>query len=123
MEATKPSAEKVIKDIRRVTRKQYDAEEKIRIVLDGLRGEESLATLCLREGIAEIGSYRMPFLRSPRADLGGQWTLRTSCSGPMMARRAPTKRSMPREICRRVQNESKRSRELDGFATRRTHTV
>lgn len=40
MEATKPSAEKVIKDIRRVTRKQYGAEEKIRIVLDGLRGEE-----------------------------------------------------------------------------------
>jgi hypothetical protein len=40
MEATKPSAEKVIKDIRRVTRKQYGAEEKIRLVLDGLRGEE-----------------------------------------------------------------------------------
>ena len=38
MEATKPSAEKVIKDIRRVTRKQYGAEEKIRIVLDRLRG-------------------------------------------------------------------------------------
>ena len=42
-EVTKPSSEKVIKDIRRVTRKQYGAEEKIRIVLDGLvRGEESL---------------------------------------------------------------------------------
>ena len=52
-EATKPSAEKVIKDIRRVTRKQYGAEEKIRIVLDGLRGEESIAALCRREGIAE----------------------------------------------------------------------
>jgi len=50
MEATKPSAEKVIKDIRRVTRKQYGAEEKIRIVLDGLRGEESIAALCRREG-------------------------------------------------------------------------
>jgi hypothetical protein len=43
---TKPSSEKVIKDIRRVTRKQYGAEEKIRIVLDGLRGEESIAALC-----------------------------------------------------------------------------
>jgi transposase len=53
MEATKPSAEKVIKDIRRMTRKQYGAEEKIRIVLDGLRGEESIAALCRREGIAE----------------------------------------------------------------------
>ena len=57
MEATKPSAEKVIKDIRRVTRKQYGAEEKIRIVLDGLRGEESIAALCRREGIAESLYY------------------------------------------------------------------
>jgi transposase len=53
MEVTKPSSEKVIKDIRRITRKQYGAEEKIRIVLDGLRGEESIAALCRREGIAE----------------------------------------------------------------------
>ena len=52
-EATKRSAERVIKDIRRVTRKQYGAEEKIRIVLEGLRGEESIAALCRREGIAE----------------------------------------------------------------------
>jgi transposase len=44
----KPLAEKVIKDIRRVTRKQYGAEEKIRMVLDGLRGEESIAALCRR---------------------------------------------------------------------------
>ena len=49
----KPPAEKVIKDIRRVTRRQYGAEEKIRIVLDGLRGEDSGAALCRREGIAE----------------------------------------------------------------------
>ncbi|MBB5055326.1 transposase-like protein, partial [Afipia massiliensis] len=48
-EATKRSAEKVIKDILRATRKQYGAEEKIRIVLDGLRGEESIAALCRRE--------------------------------------------------------------------------
>src|SRR5271154_3881686 len=56
-EVTKPSAEKVIKDIRRITRKQYGAEEKIRIVLDGLRGEESIAALCRREGIAESLYY------------------------------------------------------------------
>jgi transposase len=54
---TKASAEKVIKDIRRVTRKQYGAEEKIRIVLEGLRGEESIAALCRREGIAESLYY------------------------------------------------------------------
>jgi transposase len=45
------SAEKVVKDIRRRTRRRFSAEEKIRIVLKGLRGEESIATLCRREGI------------------------------------------------------------------------
>ena len=50
----KEPAEKVLKDIRRATRKQYSAEEKIRIVLEGLRGEESIAALCRREGIAAI---------------------------------------------------------------------
>lgn len=53
----KPSAETVIKDIRGATRKQYGAEEKIRVVLEGLRGEESLAALCRREGIAESLYY------------------------------------------------------------------
>ena len=48
----KPPAEKVMKDIRRRTRKQHSAEEKIRIVLEGLRGEESMTELCRREGIA-----------------------------------------------------------------------
>ena len=42
-----------MKNIRRATRKHYSAEEKIRIVLDGLRGESSIAELCRREGIAE----------------------------------------------------------------------
>lgn len=53
----KAPAEQVIKDIRRATRKQYTAKEKIRIVLDGLRGEESIAALCRREGIAESLYY------------------------------------------------------------------
>ena len=53
----KASAEAVIKDIRRATRKQYGAEEKIRIVLEGLRGEERIASLCRREGIAESLYY------------------------------------------------------------------
>ena len=45
------SVEKTVRDIRRATRRQYSAEEKIRIVLEGLRGEESIAELCRREGI------------------------------------------------------------------------
>ena len=46
-------AERTVRDIRRKTRKQYSAEEKIRIVVSGLRGEESIAALCRCEGIAE----------------------------------------------------------------------
>ena len=73
MEATKPSAEKVIKDIRRVTRKQYGAEEKIRIVLDGLCGGESIAALCRREGIAESLYYNWSkeFLEAGKKRLAG----------------------------------------------------
>ena len=46
------SAEKVVRDIQRKTRRRFSAEEKIRIVLEGLRGEESIAALCRREGLA-----------------------------------------------------------------------
>ena len=46
-----------MKDIRRAKREQYSAEEKIRIVLDGLRGAYSIAELCRREGIAESLYY------------------------------------------------------------------
>ena len=49
----KDPAEKVVRDIRRKTRRRHSTEEKIRIVLEGLRGEESIAVLCRREGIAE----------------------------------------------------------------------
>ena len=48
----KAPAEQEAQDIRRQTRRQYSAEEKIRIVLEGLRGEESISELCRREGIA-----------------------------------------------------------------------
>ena len=66
----KPSAEMTIKDIRRKTRKKYSAEEKIRIVLDGLRGEDSIAALCRREGISESLYYTWSkeFLEAGRSD-------------------------------------------------------
>ena len=56
-QTSKEAAEKVIKNIRRKTRQTYSAEEKIRIVLAGLRGEESISVLCRREGIAESLYY------------------------------------------------------------------
>lgn len=49
----KEPADKVVKDIRRRTRRQHSAEEKVRIVLEGLRGAESIVELCRREGIAQ----------------------------------------------------------------------
>jgi transposase len=69
----KAPAEQVIKDIRRATRKQYGAEEKIRIVLEGLRGEESIAALCRREGIAESLYYTWSkeFLEAGKKRLAG----------------------------------------------------
>ena len=56
----KRSAEKTVRDIRRATRRHYSAEEKIRVVLEGLRGEDSIAELCRREGINSNVYYRWP---------------------------------------------------------------
>lgn len=57
-EDQKRGAEKTVRDIRRATRRHYSAEEKIRIVLEGMRGEESIAELCRREGINSNVYYR-----------------------------------------------------------------
>jgi len=69
----KPSAEKVVKDIRRRSRKLHSSEEKIRIVLEGLRGEESIAELCRREGIASslYYSWSKEFLEAGKRRLTG----------------------------------------------------
>src|SRR6202163_1611110 len=69
----KDTAEKGVKDMRRATRKQYSAEEKIRIVLEGLRGEDSIAELCRREGIAQNLYYRWSkdFLEAGKKRLAG----------------------------------------------------
>ena len=50
-------ADRVVKDIKRQTRRRFSAEEKIRIVLAGLRGDESIAELCRQEGIAQSQYY------------------------------------------------------------------
>ena len=54
---SKRPAEQVVKDIRRRTRRHFSAEDKIRIVLEGLRGDDSIAELCRREGIAQSLYY------------------------------------------------------------------
>jgi transposase len=70
---TKAEAEKAVKDIRRTTRKIHNAEEKIRIVLTGLRGEDSIAELCRREGIAQslYYSWSREFLGAGKKRLAG----------------------------------------------------
>ncbi len=69
----KAPAEAVLKDIRRATRRQFSAEEKIRIVLEGLRGEDSIAELCRREGIPPNVYYRWSkdFLEAGKKRLSG----------------------------------------------------
>ncbi len=69
----KEPAEKVVRNIRRATWKQYSAEEKIRIVLSGLRGEDSIAELCRREGINQNLYYRWSkeFLEAGKKRLAG----------------------------------------------------
>ena len=78
--ATTP--EQIVKDIRRATRKHHSAEEKIRIVLEGLRGEYSIAELCRREGIAEslYYSWSKEFLEAGKKRLAGD-TARAATSG------------------------------------------
>lgn len=68
--------EKVIKDARHATRKQYSAEKKIRIVLDGLNGDQNIARLCRREGIAHspFDSWSKEFLKAEKKRLAGDTT-------------------------------------------------
>ena len=70
---TKAEADRSVKDIRRSTRKVHNAEEKIRIVLAGLRGEDGIAELCRREGIAQslYYSWSKEFLEAGKRRLAG----------------------------------------------------
>lgn len=73
----KKSAESLVRDIKRKTRRKFSSEEKIRIVIDGMRGETSIAELCRREGIAQNLYYRWSkdFMESGKKRLSGD-TLR-----------------------------------------------
>jgi transposase len=69
-DSTPGSSETLVRNIRRATRKHHAAEQKIRIVLDGLRGETSIAELCRREGIAE-SMWSKEFLEAGKRRLAG----------------------------------------------------
>jgi transposase len=86
MEAKKQKAESKIKEIRRVTRKKYSSEEKIRIVIDGLRGEYSVAELCRKEGIHPNLYYNWSkeFMEAGKRRLAGD-TKRDATSGEVQA--------------------------------------
>tara|TARA_B000000532_G_scaffold231893_1_gene214194 strand:+ start:107 stop:478 length:372 start_codon:yes stop_codon:yes gene_type:complete len=86
------SAEQHIKNIRRATRKKYSTEEKIRIVLSGLRGEDSIAELCRREGIAQslYYSWSKEFLEAGKRRLAGD-TERQASSGEVEDLRRETR--------------------------------
>jgi len=85
----KRSAEKTVRDIRRATRKHYSPEEKIRIVLEGLRGEDSVAELCRREGLNPNVYYRWSkeFLEAGKKRLAGD-TVREATSDEVKDLRA-----------------------------------
>ena len=89
---TKAPAERVLKDIRRATRRHFSAEDKIRIVLDGLRGEDSIAELCRREGIAQSLYYvwSKEFLEAGKRRLAGDTARAASSDEVKDLRREPT---------------------------------
>ena len=88
-EHQKDSAEETVREIRRATRRRFSAEEKIRIVLEGLRGEESIAELCRREKINQNLYYRWSkeFLEAGKKRLAGD-TVREATSDEVKSLRS-----------------------------------
>ena len=86
------TAEQHVRDIRRATRRKYSPEDKIRVVLSGLRGEYSISELCRREGIAESLYYTWSkeFLEAGKKRLGGD-TQRQASSGEVKDLRRETR--------------------------------
>jgi transposase len=89
VERQSEAAEKVVRDIRRASRRQYSAEEKVRIVIAGLRGEDSIAELCRKEGINQNLYYRWSkeFLEAGKKRLAGD-TAREATSDEVKGLRA-----------------------------------
>jgi Transposase len=116
-EGSQTTPEKVVQDIRRKTRRRFSAEDEIRIVLEGLRGEESIATLCRKEGLAPNLYYRWSkeFLEAGKKRLVVVWAVGFPILAMAMA--LYLTRLIPLAGSGRRQRESRRSgsrlRELD----------
>jgi transposase len=97
MGSGKDSAEKTINTIRRKTRRKHSAEEKIRIVMAGLRGEETVAELCRQEGIAQSLYYKWSkeFLEAGKSRLAGD-----------------TKREATRDDVKEIRSENEQLKQL-----------
>ncbi len=78
---SKTSAERVMKDIRRATLRHFSAEDKIRIVLEGLRGDDSISELCRKEGIAQSLYYlwSKEFMEAGKRRLAGDTARAGNC--------------------------------------------
>jgi transposase len=100
-DALKAGAEQTVRDIRRRTRKQYSAEEKIRIVLAGLRGEDSIAELCRREGIAEslYYSWSKEFLEAGKKRLSGDTARQAISQTRRLVKRSSNLGRLLRALC------------------------
>jgi len=95
------SAEKAIKDIRRRTRRRFSAEEKIRIVIEGIRGEDSISELCRREGIAANLYYRWSkdFLEAGKQRLAGDTKREATSTEVTDLRKEPGVSARPDPSC------------------------
>ena len=109
----KQSSEAAVREIRRRARRRFSAEEKIRIVLEGLRGEESIAALCRREGIAANLYYRWSkeFLEAGKKRLNGD-TVREATSNEVKVLRSEN-----RELKEVVAEMTLRNRALEKSLT------
>src|SRR5271166_5320578 len=94
----KEPAEQVVKDIRRATRRHHSAEDKIRIVLEGLRGEVSVAELCRKEGINQNLYYRWSkeFLEAGKKRLAGDTAREATSVKDLGLRPASSRRRWPK---------------------------
>ena len=111
----KDPAARVVKDIRRAMRRHFTAEDKIRIVLEGLRGEDSIAELCRREGIVQNLYYRWSkeFLEAGKKRLAGD-TARAATSDEVkeLRREASALKEVVAELT--LENPLKKSVTADG---------